>query len=84
MILVENLLLPVNVIVKPSPERSLYMAIFFQAFFVNDNLPAGTAGVGTGICNTGKLFIIIRSCNLHGNPPVFYHWYKQICTAIIK
>ena len=52
---------------KAIPESTLHTLIFFQAFVVNDDLPAGTAGVGTGTCNTGKLFIIIRSCNLHKN-----------------
>ena len=81
MILVENLLLPVNVIVKPSPERPLYTAIFLQAFFINDNLPACTAGIGTDICNAGEFFIIIRSCNLHGNPPVFIIGIASIAYA---
>ena len=54
---------------KAIPESTLHTLINLQAFVVNDDLPAGTAGVGTGTCNTGKLFIIIRSCNLHKKPP---------------
>ena len=66
VILTEGLFLPVNIIMQAVAKNPPVFAVFFQAFVVNHNLPSRTAGVRTGSCNTGKFFIVIWKCKLHG------------------
>lgn len=64
-VLAEGMFFPVDIVMQPIPERSLKMAVFAQTFVIDHDLPSRTAGIRTGICDTGKLFIIRRECNLH-------------------
>ena len=65
IILTESLFRPVDIIVQSIAKSPFEFFVLFQTFFVNYNLPAGTACVGTGSCNTGKFFVKIRACDLH-------------------
>ena len=64
-VLAEGMFFPVDIVMQPIPERSLKMAVFVQTFVIDHDLPSRTAGIRTGICDTGKSFIIRRKCNLH-------------------
>lgn len=64
-VLAEGMFFPVDIVMQAIPERSLKMAVFVQTFVIDHDLPSRTAGIRTGICDTGKLFIIRRKCNLH-------------------
>lgn len=64
-ILTERMFFPVDVIVKSVSKRTFESTVFLEAFFIDHDLPSGTAGIGTGTCDTGKFFIKSRFCYLH-------------------
>ena len=64
-ILTERMFFPVDVIVKSVSKRTFESTVFLEAFFIDHDLPSGTAGIGTGTCDTGKFFIKSRVCYLH-------------------